>query len=101
MPCVTKLYPCHCKVILVLQSVFDLINLKNKFSDSQWTATASNRDVLQLSQLMTPLANKVWQPTVPAYHANPFMVNEFLIKKIKKFSFHIFIPIFGFRWARE
>ncbi|XP_050451776.1 arf-GAP domain and FG repeat-containing protein 1 isoform X2 [Cataglyphis hispanica] len=45
-------------------------------NDSQWISigTPSNGDVLQLSQLMTPLANKVWQPTVPAYHANPFMV---------------------------
>ncbi|XP_071572010.1 uncharacterized protein Drongo isoform X2 [Temnothorax nylanderi] len=45
-------------------------------NDSQWIGigTPSNGDVLQLSQLMTPLANKVWQPTVPAYHANPFMV---------------------------
>ncbi|KAL6266708.1 hypothetical protein P5V15_003545 [Pogonomyrmex californicus] len=45
-------------------------------NDSQWIGigASSNGDVLQLSQLMTPLANKVWQPTVPAYHANPFMV---------------------------
>ncbi|XP_012215492.1 arf-GAP domain and FG repeat-containing protein 1 isoform X1 [Linepithema humile] len=45
-------------------------------NDSQWLGigTPSNGDVLQFSQLMTPLANKVWQPTVPAYHANPFMV---------------------------
>ncbi|XP_011346484.1 arf-GAP domain and FG repeat-containing protein 1 isoform X2 [Ooceraea biroi] len=45
-------------------------------NDAQWIGigTPSNGDVLQLSQLMTPLANKVWQPTVPAYHANPFMV---------------------------
>ncbi|XP_029659315.1 arf-GAP domain and FG repeat-containing protein 1 isoform X2 [Formica exsecta] len=45
-------------------------------NDSQWISigTPSNGDVLQLSQLVTPLANKVWQPTVPAYHANPFMV---------------------------
>ncbi|XP_012061817.1 PREDICTED: arf-GAP domain and FG repeat-containing protein 1 [Atta cephalotes] len=45
-------------------------------NDSQWIGigTPSNGDVLQLSQFMTPLANKVWQPTVPAYHANPFMV---------------------------
>jgi len=50
---------------------------KIKLSDSQWIGigTPSNGDVLQLSQFMTPLANKVWQPTVPAYHANPFMVN--------------------------
>ncbi|XP_020296829.1 arf-GAP domain and FG repeat-containing protein 1 [Pseudomyrmex gracilis] len=46
-------------------------------NDSQWIGIGapSNGDVLQLSQFMTPLANKVWQPTVPAYHANPFMVN--------------------------
>ncbi|XP_077256692.1 arf GTPase activating protein drongo isoform X1 [Temnothorax americanus] len=45
-------------------------------NDSQWIGigTPSNGDVLQLSQLVTPLANKVWQPTVPAYHANPFVV---------------------------
>ncbi|XP_011692545.1 PREDICTED: arf-GAP domain and FG repeat-containing protein 2 isoform X2 [Wasmannia auropunctata] len=45
-------------------------------NDSQWIGIGapSNGDVLQLSQLMTPLANKVWQSTVPAYHANPFMV---------------------------
>ncbi|EFN85603.1 arf-GAP domain and FG repeat-containing protein 1 isoform X1 [Harpegnathos saltator] len=45
-------------------------------NDPQWLGigSASNGDVLQFSQLMTPLANKVWQPTVPAYHANPFMV---------------------------
>ncbi|XP_029168718.1 arf-GAP domain and FG repeat-containing protein 1 isoform X1 [Nylanderia fulva] len=38
-------------------------------NDSQWIGigASSNGDVLQLSQLMTPL----WQPTV---HANPFMV---------------------------
>ncbi|XP_032668284.1 arf-GAP domain and FG repeat-containing protein 1 isoform X1 [Odontomachus brunneus] len=45
-------------------------------NDPQWLGigSASNGDVLQFSQIMTPLANKVWQPTVPAYHANPFMV---------------------------
>ncbi|XP_012526919.1 arf-GAP domain and FG repeat-containing protein 1 isoform X2 [Monomorium pharaonis] len=45
-------------------------------NDSQWIGVGapSNGDVLQLSQIMTPLANKVWQPTVSAYHANPFMV---------------------------
>lgn len=41
--------------------------------DPQWVGIgpSSNRDVIQFSQLMT---NKVWQPTLPAYHANPFMV---------------------------
>lgn len=42
-------------------------------SDPQWVGigTSSNTDVIQFSQLMT---NKMWQPTLPAYHANPFMV---------------------------
>lgn len=42
-------------------------------NDPQWVGIgpSSNRDVIQFSQLMT---NKVWQPTLPAYHANPFMV---------------------------
>ncbi|CAK9820387.1 Arf-GAP domain and FG repeat-containing protein 1 [Anthophora plagiata] len=44
-------------------------------NDSQWVGIgpSSNRDVIQFSQLMT---NKVWQPTLPAYHANPFMVGS-------------------------
>ncbi|XP_031835000.1 arf GTPase activating protein drongo isoform X3 [Nomia melanderi] len=44
-------------------------------NDPQWVGIgpSSNRDVIQLSQLMT---NKVWQPTLPAYHANPFMVGS-------------------------
>nr|XP_012136360.1 PREDICTED: arf-GAP domain and FG repeat-containing protein 1 isoform X3 [Megachile rotundata] len=44
-------------------------------SDPQWVGIGSsnNRDVIQFSQLMT---NKVWQPTLPAYHANPFMVGS-------------------------
>ncbi|XP_076176694.1 arf GTPase activating protein drongo isoform X1 [Ptiloglossa arizonensis] len=42
-------------------------------NDPQWVGIgpSSNRDVIQFSQLMT---NKVWQPTLPAYHANPFML---------------------------
>ncbi|XP_014615239.1 PREDICTED: arf-GAP domain and FG repeat-containing protein 1 isoform X2 [Polistes canadensis] len=45
-------------------------------NDSQWMGidSANNRDTVQFSQLTTPLTNKVWQPTVSAYHANPFMV---------------------------
>lgn len=57
---------------------FNILNIRNKFKnvnilDSQWVGIgpSSNRDVIQFSQLMT---NKVWQPTLPAYHANPFMV---------------------------
>ncbi|XP_006609494.1 arf-GAP domain and FG repeat-containing protein 1 [Apis dorsata] len=44
-------------------------------NDPQWVGIgpSSNRDVIQFSQLMT---NKVWQPTLPAYHANPFMVGS-------------------------
>ncbi|KOX71657.1 Arf-GAP domain and FG repeat-containing protein 1 [Melipona quadrifasciata] len=44
-------------------------------NDSQWVGIgpSSNRDVIQFSQIMT---NKVWQPTLPAYHANPFMVGS-------------------------
>ncbi|CAL7947204.1 unnamed protein product [Xylocopa violacea] len=44
-------------------------------NDPQWVGigSSSNRDVIQFSQLMT---NKVWQPTLPAYHANPFMVGS-------------------------
>ncbi|XP_029056639.1 arf GTPase activating protein drongo isoform X2 [Osmia lignaria lignaria] len=44
-------------------------------NDPQWVGIGSsnNRDVIQFSQLMT---NKVWQPTLPAYHANPFMVGS-------------------------
>ncbi|XP_035725207.1 arf-GAP domain and FG repeat-containing protein 1-like isoform X1 [Vespa mandarinia] len=45
-------------------------------NDSQWMGidSANNRDTVQFSQLTPPLTNRVWQPTVPAYHANPFMV---------------------------
>ncbi|XP_053979051.1 arf-GAP domain and FG repeat-containing protein 1-like isoform X1 [Hylaeus volcanicus] len=49
-------------------------------NDPQWVGIgpstldlSGNRDVIQFSQLMT---NKVWQPTLPAYHANPFMVGS-------------------------
>ncbi|XP_076626149.1 arf GTPase activating protein drongo [Colletes latitarsis] len=44
-------------------------------NDPQWVGIgpSGNRDVIQFSQLMT---NKVWQPTLPAYHANPFMVDS-------------------------
>ncbi|XP_024228356.1 arf-GAP domain and FG repeat-containing protein 1 isoform X2 [Bombus impatiens] len=47
----------------------------NTNNDPQWVGIgpSSNRDVIQFSQLMT---NKVWQPTLPAYHANPFMVGS-------------------------
>ena len=44
-------------------------------NDPQWVGIgpSSNTDVIQFSQLMT---NKMWQPTLPAYHANPFMVGS-------------------------
>lgn len=44
-------------------------------NDPQWVGIgpSSDKDVIQISQLMT---NKVWQPTLPAYHANPFMVGS-------------------------
>lgn len=38
--------------------------------------SANNRDTVQFSQLTPPLTNRVWQPTVPAYHANPFMASN-------------------------
>ena len=45
--------------------------------ESQWGGMGSPgvADVIPSSQLMTPLSGKVWQPTVSAYHANPFMVS--------------------------
>ncbi|XP_076236350.1 arf GTPase activating protein drongo isoform X2 [Calliopsis andreniformis] len=65
------------------QSVDSLCNPINPFkpvqfpvnNDSQWVGIGSsnNRDVIQFSQLMT---NKVWQPSLPAYHANPFMIGS-------------------------
>lgn len=47
-------------------------------NDSQWMGidSANNRDTVQFSPLtsLTPLTNRLWQPNVAAYHANPFMV---------------------------
>lgn len=53
-------------------------------NDPQWVgigpSSSSNRDVIQFSELLTTSAattnKKVWQPTLPAYHANPFMVGS-------------------------
>lgn len=67
-----------------VQSDSSLFNPANPFkqvqfpvnNDSQWMGidSTNNRDTVQFSPLTTPLANRVWQPSVPAYHANPFMV---------------------------
>ncbi|XP_012281045.1 arf-GAP domain and FG repeat-containing protein 1 [Orussus abietinus] len=43
---------------------------------SQWTSSPSNGDIIPSSQLMPTLSNKVWQPSVTAYQANPFMVGS-------------------------
>ncbi|KAI4494742.1 hypothetical protein M0804_000943 [Polistes exclamans] len=55
-------------------------------NDSQWMGidSANNRDTVQFSQLTTPLTNKVWQPTVSAYHANPFMASGHRCKHYDK-----------------
>ncbi|XP_066586999.1 arf-GAP domain and FG repeat-containing protein 1 isoform X2 [Prorops nasuta] len=47
-------------------------------NENQWMGIggSNNENVIQFSQIMTPLANKVWHPTIPGYHANPFMVPE-------------------------
>ncbi|XP_026674760.1 arf-GAP domain and FG repeat-containing protein 1 isoform X2 [Ceratina calcarata] len=53
-------------------------------NDPQWVGTigpsSNGRDVIQFSELMTRTATttnkRVWQPTHPAYHANPFMVGS-------------------------
>lgn len=47
-------------------------------ADSLWSPRESqnNEDVISSSQLMTSLSGKTWQPSVTAYHANPFMVSR-------------------------
>ncbi|XP_015607743.1 arf-GAP domain and FG repeat-containing protein 1 [Cephus cinctus] len=45
-------------------------------NDHQWLGIGApgTTDVIPSSQLMAPLSGKAWQPSVTAYHANPFMV---------------------------
>lgn len=61
-------------------------------ADSLWSPRESqnNEDVISSSQLMTSLSGKTWQPSVTAYHANPFMVS-----RIEHFFILLFFSCFS------